>query len=320
MGAQEDASEAAQLLLERGADLSARCAGPAQNDVAPQYYFQFPNHPHSRFSGYTPLHYCAHYNAQRSSHVLLGHPKAKLAMEVPDLSGRLPIHVAVARGSSDVLRALLHAGARIDIRPNFISPTCSRTPTTAAPINFGFLPVAAETGGTDRQLFVPSGEPRTPNRSRSSSSSTNTSPVTSPVLRSMIPSQPISSSKPWNCLSQQAIDECKELILKSEQSWSPDHHLLFTPHDRKAIMELLRVGKRLEQNGTGIFLDLWPTILGFCGRGWFETEKTKLSYNIENVDQIEEQRYIHRVESDERNGNSSYLGSDNFLALPSLEN
>ena len=35
-------------------------------------------------------------------------------------------------------------------------------------------------------------------------------------------------------------------------------------------MELLRVGKRLEQAGTGIFIDLWPLVLGFCGRGWFE--------------------------------------------------
>jgi ankyrin repeat protein len=324
--AQEDASEAAQLLLELGADLSARCAGPPQDDIAQQqYHFQLPNHPHSRFSGYTPLHYCAHYNAQRVSHVLLGHSKAKVAMEVPDLSGRLPIHVAVARGSSDVLRALLHAGARVDIRPNNGSPTVrSRTPPSAgAPIHFGFLPAAATTAA--RQLVVvpplPE-EPGTPNRSRSSSSaSTSTSPVTSPVLRSMIPSQPISSSKPWNCLSQQAIDKCKDLILKSEQSWSPDHHLLFTPHDRKAIMELLRVGKRLEQNGTGIFLDLWPNILSFCGRGWFETEEMKLSYNdFENTGQSEGQRDIHRVESDDDDVTSTNMVGDNFLALPRLGN
>jgi len=24
--------------------------------------------------------------------------------------------------------------------------------------------------------------------------------------------------------------------------------------------------------GTGIFIDLWPLVLGFCGRGWFETK------------------------------------------------
>ena len=318
--AQEDASEAAQLLLERGADLSARCAGPPQDDISQhQYHFQLPNHPHSRFSGYTPLHYCAHYNAQRASHVLLGHSKAKVAMEVPDLSGRLPIHVAVARGSSDVLRALLHAGARVDVSPTVRSRT---PPSAGAPIHFGFLPAAATMAA--RQLIVvpplPE-EPGTPNRSRSSSSaSTSTSPVTSPVLRSMIPSQPISSSKPWNCLSQQAIDKCKDLILKSEQSWSPDHHLLFTPHDRKAIMELLRVGKRLEQNGAGIFLDLWPNILSFCGRGWFETEEMKLSYNdFENTGQSEEQRDIHRVESDDGDVNSATMVGDNFLALPRLE-
>ena len=38
-------------------------------------------------------------------------------------------------------------------------------------------------------------------------------------------------------------------------------------------MELLRVGKRLEQQGTGIFIDLWPLVLSFCGRGWFEVEE-----------------------------------------------
>jgi len=293
--AQEDASEAARLLLERGADLSARCAGPPQGDGA--QYFQLPSHPHSRFSGYTPLHYCAHYNAQRASSVLLRHAKAEVAMEVPDLSGRLPIHVAVARGSSDVLRALLHAGARVDIRPKS-NPTNVIRPPIVSSLHFGLMQATSA-----RQAIAPEA-PGTPNRARSSKS---TSPVTSPVLRSMIPSQPINSSKPWNCLSQQAIDECKELILKSEQSWSPDHHLLFTPHDRKAIMELLRVGKRLEQNGTGIFLDLWPTILSFCGRGWFETEEIKLSC-MENVDHIEQ-------------GNSFELeGNNNYLALPTLDN
>jgi hypothetical protein len=89
----------------------------------------------------------------------------------------------------------------------------------------------------------------------------------------MIPSQPITSSKPWNCLSQGAIDTCKDLIFKAEQSWAPDRHLLFTPQDRRCVMELLRVGKRLEQKGTGIFIDLWPLVLSFCGRGWFEIEQ-----------------------------------------------
>lgn len=303
--AQEDASEAARLLLERGADLSSRCAGPPPDDGA-QYHFQLPNHPHSRFSGYTPLHYCAHYNAQRASHVLLSHPNAKTAMEVPDLSGRLPIHVAVARGSSDVLRALLHAGARVDTPPGG-SPTSVATRPLQTPSNFGLVPAAGA-----RQPAAPE-EPATPNRSTTQSTS-STSPVTSPVLRSMIPSQPISSSKPWNCLSQKAIDECKELIFKSEQSWSPDHHLLFTPQDRKAVMELLRVGKRLEQNGTGIFTDLWPTILSFCGRGWFETQEGKTS-PIEDTGTSDKARDDCEAESSER------IKSDreNYLALPSLE-
>jgi len=304
--AQEDAFEAAQLLLERGADLASRCAGPPPDNGA-QYHYQLPNHPHSRFSGYTPLHYCAHYNAQRASQVLLSHSKAKMAMEVPDLSGRLPIHVAVARGSSDVLRALLHAGARVDIPPNG-SPTSVARQSPPTPINFGLLPSA-----NNRQQAV-AAEPGSPSRS---SSATNTSPVTSPLLRSMIPSQPIRSSKPWNCLSQQAIDECKELILKSEQSWSPDHHLLFTPNDRKAVMELLRVGKRLEQNGTGIFIDLWPTILGFCGRGWFETDERKLVF-VESDDNAESPGDNDGAATNEEN-DQIQLDGNNYLALPNLE-
>lgn len=274
--AQEDASEAARLLLNCGADLSARCAGTTHTSRTQQQSLQAPNNPHSRFSGYTPLHYCAHYNASKASKILLSHNQAKIAMETPDLSGRLPIHVAVARGSSDVLRALLHAGARVDIRPGTVG-IGDQTPS-ALPANANMFSNFNSTG--QRRAPVPE-EPGSPNRSVLSSSSTqstssaSTSPVTSPVLRSMIPSQPVSSSKPWNCLTQQAIDECKTLISKAEQSWCPEHHLLFTPRDRKAIMELLRVGKRLEQEGV-VFVDLWPKVLGFCGRGWFDTDDDKI--------------------------------------------
>ena len=254
--AQEDAADAARLLLERGADLSARCAGGPNRDESTMLT---PTHPHSRFSGYTPLHYCAHYNAHGAAQVLLKHPSSKIAMETADLSERLPIHVAVARGSSDVLRELLHAGARIDIS----AP--QSTNDNATPQHF-ILPV---TPRTPRRPPMP--EDRPPSPARASSPGT---PVSSPVLRSMIPTQPVTSSKPWNCLSQQAIDECRELIGKAEQSWAPDRHLLFTPQDRKCVMELLRVGKRLEQQGTGIFVDLWPLVLSFCGRGWFEVPTT----------------------------------------------
>jgi hypothetical protein len=89
----------------------------------------------------------------------------------------------------------------------------------------------------------------------------------------MIPAQPITSSKPWNCLSQKSIDACKHLINEAEMNWTPERHSLFSPSDRNAIVEVLRVGKRLEQSGQGIFLDLWPNILAFCGRGWFEVVK-----------------------------------------------
>lgn len=298
--AQEDAADAARLLLEKGADLTARCA------VAPHEDGQgaTPIHPHSRFSGYTPLHYCAHYNAHKASQVLLAHTNAKSAMETPDLSGRLPIHVAVARGSSDVLRELLHAGARIDIRPSNGMDTPSPRPA-AGPNAFFALPDTPA-----RRPPTPE-EPLTPNRTRVRSRSSTASPVTSPVLRSMIPQEPITSTKPWNCLTQKAIDECKDLISRAEQSWSPDRHLLFTPQDRKAVMELLRVGKRLEHQGV-LFVDLWPQVLGFCGRGWFEPESLKPRL-LDYAEEITESEVGHPISEANGDGNA-----DDYLALPSL--
>ena len=65
----------------------------------------------------------------------------------------------------------------------------------------------------------------------------------------MLPREPVNSSKPWNCLSQKAIDKCASLIEAVEGHWSPNTHKLFSPKDRRAVLELLRVGKRLEQQG-----------------------------------------------------------------------
>jgi hypothetical protein len=84
----------------------------------------------------------------------------------------------------------------------------------------------------------------------------------------LIPAQPISSTKPWNCLSQKAIDACRSLIEEVEQNWTPARHALFSPTDRLAVKEVLKVGKRMEQDG--VFIEVWPFVLSFCGRGWFE--------------------------------------------------
>jgi len=262
--AQEDASKAAELLLQRGAELGARCAGgPLRGEGEMQTAA-------SRFSGYTPLHYCAHYNAKKAARILLQHSTALAAMEIPDLNDRLPIHVAVARGSSAVLQELLHAGARVVTRHPDGSVATSETASTdtsaaSTPNSSATVPAAVD--------------PITPRRRVTSAGSTSSggsvvvvsTPVSSPVLRSMIPSQPVSSSKPWNCLTQQSIDECRQLIFQAEMNWSPDRHALFTPADRKAVVAVLLTGKRLEQmEGGGIFLDLWPQVLSFCGRGWFD--------------------------------------------------
>jgi hypothetical protein len=115
-------------------------------------------------------------------------------------------------------------------------------------------------------------------------------------------------------LTQQAIDECKDLICKAEQSWSPDRHLLFTPQDRKAVMELLRVGKRLEHQGV-LFVDLWPQVLGFCGRGWFEPGPVGALDFAESGEESSES-------SDDagRRARESEENSDDYLALPSFSN
>ena len=56
----------------------------------------------------------------------MAHPSAQVAMEIPNLSKRLPICIAVVRASSKVLQELLHAGARVE--------TMLTTSTAHAPI------------------------------------------------------------------------------------------------------------------------------------------------------------------------------------------
>ena len=77
-------------------------------------------------------------------------------------------------------------------------------------------------------------------------------------------------------------------------------------------MELLRVGKRLEQQGV-LFVDLWPQVLGFCGRGWFEPESMKprlIDYSEEGTDS--------EVAHPNSEANSDISTTDDYLALPSL--
>eukprot|EP00986_Skeletonema_menzelii_P019605 scaffold28669_cov160-Skeletonema_menzelii.AAC.2 len=262
--AQEDSPDAVRMLLEAGADPSLRCLGRSPGTHIRANNAD-NNHFHSRFSGYTPLHYCAHYNAAKAARCLLfgskgkhGHTSSDL-LEIPDLNDKLPIHIAVARGSSEVLRELLHGGARVETASYHPPPS----PTTRAAIARLLAPASVP-------VAIPTLNDTDGGNGALSSSPTVITPVSSPVLRAMIPSQPITSSKPWNCLSQRSIDECKHLIQEAEMNWTPERHSLFSPSDRNAILEVLRVGKRLEQSGQGIFLDLWPNILAFCGRGWFE--------------------------------------------------
>ena len=247
------------MLLKAGADPSMRCLGnsPGIHANADNNVF------HSRFSGYTPLHYTAHYDAAKAAKVLLYESNAQLKLsakdllDITDLNEKLPIHVAVARGSALVLREILHAGARVETssyHPHGEPPTAA----VAIPI------VASIRGGATMEEG---------NTNTLSTSPIVITPVSSPVLKAMIPSRPITSSKPWNCLSIDKINACKHLIDEVESNWTPERHSIFSPSDRVAVVEVLRVGKRLEQVGRGIFNELWPFVLSFCGRGWFEPVK-----------------------------------------------
>ena len=268
--AQEDAPNATRMLLRAGADPSLRCLGNSPG-VHVRANNADNNHFHSRFSGYTPLHYCAHYNAANAARVLLyesNHHRYLSAvdlLDIPDLNEKLPIHVAVARGSCLVLRELLHSGARVETTSHHPPPSARALALTAE-----LAPTATETA----PVLIPTTNTNSATNEEEDNSNISTSPtitpVSSPLLKSMIPSQPISSSKPWNCLSQKSIDTCKHLITEVEMNWTPTRHALFSPADRLAVVEVLRVGKRLETVGRGIFLDLWPYVLSFCGRGWFE--------------------------------------------------
>lgn len=272
--AQEDAPNATRLLLEASADPSIRCCESGCDGGSATDYSTH----HNRFSGYTPLHYCAHYNAYHSARVLIEYSMKTQGrgidtsplLEIPELSGRLPIHVAVLRGSSDVLKELLHGGAHIEKETQIPVNNKATTQQPASDLvedDTGSMNTA-ESQNLSESFDVPMSP--VPNDNMTAI----VTPTSSPVLKSLIPQVPVTSSKPWNCISQRSIDQCKALLDESEQNWSPERHSIFHPRDRLAVTELLRVGKRLEQMGTGIFRELWPLVLSFCGREWFEPENT----------------------------------------------
>lgn len=285
--AQEDGPEAAELLLKAGADPTVRCI-KGDGGLGDEHSQHVYNHV-SRFSGYTPLHYCAHYNAYKTAKMILKFYDAvrRLSsdsplLEIPDLNNRLPIHIAVSRGNSEVLRQFLHFG-------QIIETTSHSHEENSVPSIDTHHSVSGQDSQEDRSFISISDDEDVvmdgdaSNVFPISQSRTLTfSPVSvsSLTLRSMIPLEPLESPKPWNCISQRSIDECKMLIQDMELYWSPERHSIFYPRDREAACELLRVGKRLEQEGTGLFLELWPLVLSFCGRGWFEPKTDNPSKQI----------------------------------------
>ena len=225
---------------------------------------------------YTPLHYSSHYNAHRAARILLEHERRvsngspSILLRMPDFNEKLPIHVAVQRSSSDVLRELLHGGAVIDTRGE------SANIAVAPPQRILAAGPPSSPSSPPRLPGAMSSSPSTPASAPSPSEVAVVTPVSSPLLRSMLPPRPVQSSKPWNCVTQESINQCLALIQEAEGNWCPERHALFHPNDRKAIVEILRVGRRLEQMGEGIYVyDIFRSILQFVGRGWFEQEASK---------------------------------------------
>lgn len=258
--AQEDSPNAARLLLEAGADATIRCceSGASDTDINhPQFLLQ-----HSRFSGYTPLHYCAHYNSHRAAVVLLEYNakmtnQSKSLFDIMDLNNKLPIHIVAERGSSDVMKELLHNGVKVNCTRNETSIATSQTDN----LNNAYSSSDEEGEEMEQENII---VPSSPNATQTAV----VTPISSPILRSLIPTEPVSSSKPWNCLSQHAIDGCKMLLQEAELHWEPKRHYIFTPNDRLAVVELLKVGVRFNH----IPCEIWLFIVNFCGRGWFNQD------------------------------------------------
>lgn len=278
--AQEDSPNATKLLLEAGADPCLRCDIPSiSNEESTN-----ESHPflvqQSRFSGYTPLHYCAHYNSCKAAIVLLEHStkfKRDCLFDIIDVNNKVPIHIVAERGSSDVLREFLHNGVQINC-------TGGKSENHA-----NIATVADDIDGQNQEMLVDEVEndeirdeemqgnvnnieaPSSPLRSQS----ITTNPISSPILRSLIPSEPRNSPKPWNCLTQNSIDECKLLLKEAEGAWDPSRHYIFTPYDRAAIFEVMKVAGRLNH----VPQEIWLFILKFCGRGWFDSDNLTIENN-----------------------------------------
>ena len=98
-----------------------------------------------------------------------------------------------------------------------------------------------------------------------------------------------------------AVDTAVVEAYENQAGEGAGEQIVEPPADRKAVTELLRVGKRLELQGSGIFIDLWPEVLSFCGRGWFEVEEEEETSTTEDVDMAESDvEYMDAVPSDDR--------------------
>ncbi len=282
--AQEDSPNATRLLLESGADPTIRCENvPSQTDEESNNN----NESHhlllhqTRFSGYTPLHYCAHYNSYKAAVVLLEHGiifQGKCLYDIKDLNGKFPIHIVAERGSCDVMRELLHNGVQVDCARSQASKNLNErmdTTTLLSQSNQGLQSNNMEVDqvqgiashddddGTHANVnYMIDEVPPSPIRAQNATMNT----ISSPILRSLIPSEPRNSPKPWNCLTQNSIDECKLLLQEAECCWAPSRHYIFTPNDRVSIFEVMKIAVRLNH----IPHEIWLYVVKFCGRGWFD--------------------------------------------------
>lgn len=234
-------------------------------------------------SGWTPLHDAAYSDAAGSVSLLV---KAGADVDACASSGATPLCFAAQEDAPNAVKVLLEEGANTRVR-------CCGTSSSPSPSRFsGYTPLhycAHYNASRAARLLLQYGSSmdlhdlhdKLPIHIAVSRASSNVlqellsfgAKVPSNALKSLIPKRPVQSSKPWNCVTQSRLDCCKKLLQSIEEGWAPENHRLFSPDDRKCVMELLKVGKHLELSGTGIFVECWPLILSFCPRGWFTQEK-----------------------------------------------
>jgi len=235
-------------------------------------------------SGWTPLHDASYSDAAGTITLLL---EAGAYVDACASSGATPLCFAAQEDAPNAVKMLLEAGANTQVR-------CCGTSSAQSPSRFsGYTPLhycAHYNASRAAKLLLSYGSSmkiqdlnsKLPIHVAVSRASTHVlqellcfgAKIPNIELKASLPKEPIQSSKPWNCVTQSRLDRCNKLLLSAEKGWNPLNHFLFSPNDRKCIIQFLLVGKHFELCGSSIFVECWTLILNFCPRGWFDPNES----------------------------------------------